>query len=413
MSSVIDRFIRYVKIDTQSDHDSTSHPSTARQKDLGDLLVKELSGLGLADAAMDAYGNVTATLPSNLDRPTATLGLLAHMDTSPDLSGAKVQPQFVENYDGGDIVLNREQNIILSPRLFPNLKKYVGKTLITTDGTTLLGADDKAGVAEIMAAVEWLCQHPEIKHGRVRIGFTTDEEVGTGIGLFDIDGFDADFAYTLDGGELGQLQYENFNAARACVTVQGLSVHPGTAKNKMINASQVAIEFNQLLPPQERPEHTADYEGFFLLTSMQGNVEKATLSYIIRDHNQAKFEARKERIRKSAQWLNERYGPGTVSAEVVDQYRNMREKIEPVMFVVDLAKEAMLAVGVTPSITPVRGGTDGARLSWKGLPTPNLFTGGQNYHGRYEFIPTFAMEKAVEVLVKIIELSAEAPEKTL
>ncbi len=406
MSSVVDRFIRYVKMDTQSDHSSPNHPSTAKQIQLANLLLNELKALGFGDAIIDDYGNVMVTLTANCDHPAPTVGLLAHMDTSPDLSGANVNPQFVENYDGGDIVLNRQQNIVLSPREFPDLKKFIGMTLITTDGTTLLGADNKAGVAEIMAALEFLIQHPEIEHGRVRIGFTTDEEIGTGIDLFDLTKFNADYAYTVDGGDLGQLQYENFNAARARVIFKGRSVHPGSAKNKMINASLVAMEFNALLPIQERPEYTADYEGFYHLTHMQGGVEEAGLGFIIRDHSRTRFEERKARMRKAAEWLNERYGAGTVKLELVDQYANMREKIEPAMFVVDLAKRAMEEVGISPVITPVRGGTDGAQLSWKGLPTPNLFTGGQNFHGRYEFIPTYAMEKAVEMLVKLVELAA-------
>jgi len=406
MSSVIERFIRYVQIDTQSAHNSLTHPSTLKQFDFSRLMTAELAALGLIEIATDAYGNVTATLPSNCAHPAPTLGLLAHLDTSPDMSGANVHPQLVEAYDGGDIVLNRAQNIVLSPREFPDLKSYVGKTLITTDGTTLLGADDKAGVAEILAALEILVGQPEIKHGKLRIGITTDEEVGTGIDLFDVAAFGADFAYTVDGGEVGALEYENFNAARARVQVQGRSVHPGASKNKMINASLVAMEFNGMLAAVERPEFTADYEGFYHLTAMQGDVETAHLGYIIRDHSREKFEERKAWLRRAADWLNQKYGSGTVVVELADQYANMREKIEPVMHVVDLARTAMEAVGVTPRIAPVRGGTDGARLSWKGLPTPNLFTGGHNAHGRYEYVPTFALEKAVETLVKLVELVA-------
>jgi tripeptide aminopeptidase len=406
MSSVVERFLRYVRIDTQSDHHSGKHPSTEKQLVLARLLMAELKDLGLTEIEIDPYGNVTATLPANIERTVPTVGLLAHMDTSPDLSGANVNPRLVEEYDGGDIVLNREQNIILSPTEFPDLKAYVGKTLITTDGTTLLGADDKAGVAEIMAGLEILTQHPEIQHGRVRVGFTTDEEIGTGINLFDVDRFDADYAYTLDGGEVGGLQFENFNAARARVSIKGRSVHPGTAKNKMINACLVAFEFNDLLPHNERPEFTEGYEGFYHLTHVSGNVEEAALSYIIRDHNREKFEARKARMRKAENWLNEKYGSSVVTLELTDQYANMQEKIEPVMNIVDLAKQAMVELGMSPLITPIRGGTDGARLSWKGLPTPNIFTGGHNYHGRYEYIPTFAMESAAELVVKIVELTA-------
>ena len=406
MSTVIDRFIRYVKVNTISDHHSGQHPSTQCQMDLIWMLRDEMKALGLTEIEIDAYGNVTATLPSNLDHPAPSVGFLAHVDTSPDMSGEHVNPQFIENYDGGDIVLNQAQNIILSPVQFPDLKDYVGKTLITTDGTTLLGADDKAGVAEIMAALEILAKNPQLPHGRLRIAFTTDEEIGTGIPLFDVKHFDADYAYTLDGGKIGGLQYENFNAARAKLTFKGRSVHPGASKDKMINASIVAMEFNGMLPPQERPAYTAGYEGFYHLTNMQGDVEVASLSYIIRDHDRTKFEARKVWITRAAEWINQKYGAGTVAVEIVDQYRNMREKIEPVMFVVDLARQAMEAVGITPQVTPVRGGTDGATISWNGCPTPNIFDGGHNAHGRFEYIPTYAMEKAVEVTLKIIELSA-------
>lgn len=406
MSSVLQRFLKYVKIDTQSDHNSTQVPSTARQLDLARLLIDELKALELDEIELDSYGMVMATLPANGAKDVPTIGLLAHMDTSPDLSGANVNPQLVE-YAGGDILLNREQNIVLSPREFPDLNKYIGKTLVTTDGTTLLGADNKAGIAEIMAAVEFLIQHPEIRHGRVRIGFTVDEEVGTGIDHFDIQRFNSDFAYTVDGGELGELQFENFNAARARVSFHGRSVHPGASKNKMINASLIAMEYNSMLPPQERPSFTSGYEGFYHLTRMEGDVETATLGYIIRDHDRQKFEIRKDWMKKIASLLNERYGDGTVRLELADQYFNMREKIEPVMHVIELARRAMEAVDVKPLVVPVRGGTDGARLSWKGLPTPNIFTGGHNAHGRFEYVPVFAMEKAVEVLVKIIELNAQ------
>ncbi len=407
MNSAVERFLRYVKIDTQSDHHSGKHPSTEKQLDLARLLMTELKDVGLTEIEIDPYGNVTATLPANSDRAVPTVGLLAHMDTSPDLSGAHVNPRLVENYDGGDIVLNREHNIILSPREFPDLKAYVGKSLITTDGTTLLGADDKAGVAEIMAGLEMLSQHPKIKHGRVRVGFTTDEEIGTGIELFDVYKFNADYAYTWDGGEIGLLQFENFNAAGAQVTFKGRSVHPGTSKNKMINASLIAVEVNELLPHDERPEFTEGYEGFYHLTHIRGNVEEAKLGYIIRDHNREKFERRKACMRDAEKLLNEKYGRGAVTLEFIDQYANMREKIEPVMYVVDLAKQAMLALGIEPRITPIRGGTDGARLSWKGLPTPNVFSGGHNAHGRYEYIPTFALECGADLVVKIVELAGK------
>jgi tripeptide aminopeptidase len=407
MSSVIERFLRYVKIDTQSSEAVEKHPSTDKQLNLAQLLAEELKSIGLEEIHTDQYGIVTATLPSNLDQSVPVMGLLAHMDTSGGMSGENVNPQIVENYDGGDIILNKESGIILSPREFPELKKYVGKTLITTDGKTLLGADDKAGVAEIMATLEHLIGHPEIKHGKLRIAFTTDEETGTGVDVFDVNKFAADYAYTVDGGELGELEYENFNAAGAKIHFKGRSVHPGDAKDKMINAALVAMEFDALLPPQERPEYTANYEGFFHMMHVNGSIEEATLMYIIRDHNAEKYKSRCELLEKSAEWLNRRYGAGTVTVEIKEQYRNMREKIEPVMWVLDMAKEAMQAVGITPIVKPIRGGTDGARLSWQGLPTPNLFTGGMNYHGRYECIPTFAMEMAVEVLIKLVALGSQ------
>lgn len=407
MSSVVDRFLRYVKVNTQSDHHSGVHPSTTHQLNLAQMLMDELKSLGLEEVEMDVYGNVTATLPANVGRATPTVGLLAHMDTSPDMSGENVTPQIVEHYDGGDIVLNRELNVILSPREFPDLKEYIGESLITTDGTTLLGADNKAGVAEIMAALEMLVQHPKIAHCRVRVGFTTDEEIGTGIPLFDVKKFAADYAYTIDGGALGELQFENFNAARALVTFKGRSVHPGASKDKMINASLVAMEFNGMLPAHETPAHTAGYEGFYHLTGMKGDVEGSSLGYIIRDHNRANFEARKDWMKRSAEWLNQKYGAGTVTVELVDQYRNMREKVEPAMHVVDIARKAMQQVGITPLVEPVRGGTDGAELSWKGLLTPNLFTGGHNFHGKFEYAVASTMEKSVETIVKILELSAK------
>jgi tripeptide aminopeptidase len=407
MSSVIERFLRYVKIDTQSSEGVEKHPTTEKQFNLAKLLAEELKAIGLEEINTDQYGIVTATLPANLDHAVPVMGLLAHMDTSPGMSGENVNPQLIENYDGGDIVLDKESGVILSPREFPELKRYIGKTLITTDGKTLLGADDKAGVAEIMASLEHLHKNPSLKHGKLRIAFTTDEETGTGVDVFDVKQFGADYAYTVDGGELGELEYENFNAAAATVIFKGRSVHPGDAKDKMINAALVAMEFDSLLPPQERPEHTTGYEGFFHMMHMTGSVEEATLRYIIRDHDATKYDFRRETMGKAAEWLNRRYGPGTVTLELKEQYRNMREKIEPVMWVLDMAREAIQAVGITPVTKPIRGGTDGARLSWMGLPTPNLFTGGMNFHGRYECIPTFAMEKAVEVLIKLVELGAQ------
>jgi tripeptide aminopeptidase len=405
-SSVVERFIRYVKIDTQSDHESTAYPSTAKQFDLGRLLVQELKELGLEDAAMDQFGYVMATLPGNITRQAPRIGFLAHMDTSPDASGKNVAPQFVADYDGGDIVLNAEKQIVLSPAVFPELKRYTGQRLITTDGTTLLGADDKAGVAEIMAALEYLKSHPQVQHGDICIGFTPDEETGHGVDFFDVKKFGAEFAYTVDGGGVGGIEYETFNAARARITIQGRSVHPGYAKGKMVNAGLVAMELNALLPADERPEYTSDYEGFFHLTGIQGSVEEASLNYIIRDHDRQKFEARKTLISHAVSFLNERYG-GCLSIELSDTYYNLREKIEPVMHIVETAKKAIQAAGLTPVVTPVRGGTDGSRLSFMGLPTPNLFTGGQNAHGPYEYIPVLSMEKSVQVILNIIELYAQ------
>ncbi len=400
--SVIERFTRYVKVFTQSDHDSTTFPSTARQFDLARILVDELQDLGLVDVYLDENGYVYGTLPATTPAEAPVIGFIAHMDTSPDLTGENVNPQFVD-YAGGDIVLNPEQGIILSPREFPDLEKYVGKTLITTDGTTLLGADDKAGLAEIMAALEYLAAHPEIRHGVVKVGFTPDEEVGHGADRFDVERFAADFAYTVDGGEIGELQYENFNAAAAKITVHGRSVHPGTSKNKMINASLVAIELNNQLPANQRPDNTEKSEGFYHLTQFNGDVETAELKYIIREHDRVKFEAMKDNLRSIVAGLNQKYGDNRVSLDLKDTYYNMREKIEPVMHVIDLARSAMEAVGVKPLVIPIRGGTDGARLSFMGLPCPNIFTGGHNAHGRYEFVPVFAMEKAVDVILEIVK----------
>ncbi len=408
MQSVVNRFIRYIKIDTQSVRKSDTYPSTEKQLDLARLLVAELKALGLEDAAMDQYGYVTATLTANTDSPDVpVVGFLAHMDTSPDLSGTNVNPQFIENYEGGEIVLNAEKGIRMSPEEFPDLKKYIGKTLITTDGTTLLGADDKAGVAEIMAAAEYLVEHPEIKHGTIKIGFTPDEEVGSGVDHFDVPGFGADFAYTVDGGEVGEIQYENFNAASAELTIHGRNVHPGKAKLKMRNALLIGMELNELLPVFERPEFTEKYEGFFHLYLFGGTVEEASMAYIIRDHDREKFEVKKALLGKAVDYINAKYGQMVIDVEIKDQYYNMQEQIEPHPRIIETAIEAVKAVGVTPKIDPVRGGTDGSRLSYMGLPTPNIFTGGHYGHGKYEFIPTFAMEKAVEALVKIAELVAQ------
>lgn len=404
MNNVIERFLKYVQIDTQSDEFSETCPSTEKQFNLAHELVKELEALNLKDVSVDQNAYVMATLPSNSDKELPTIGFIAHMDTSPDMSGANVKPQMVENYDGNDIILNKEKNIILSPKDFPALKDYVGKTLITTDGTTLLGADDKAGVAEIISAIAYLIKHPEIKHGDVKIAFTPDEEVGRGADLFNVKKFNADFGYTVDGGPIGELEFENFNAAKAIVKVNGRNVHPGSAKHKMINSSLIAIEFNSMLPQFDKPEYTDFYEGFYHLIDMKGSVEESTLRYIIRDHDSEKFEAKKVLVQEITSFLNKKYGEGTVSVEVTDQYLNMKEKIEPVMHIIDTAKKAMEDCDVVPLISPIRGGTDGARLSFMGLPCPNMFTGGHNFHGKYEYICVESMHKAVEVIVKIVEL---------
>lgn len=404
--SLIDRFIRYVKLDTTSDENSTTFPSTKKQFDLANILVKELEALGLQEISLDEYGYVMATLPANTDKKIPTIGFLAHMDTAPDMSGTNVKPRFVENYDGKDIILNKENNVILGVKDFPELKDYVGQTLIVTDGTTLLGADDKAGIAEIMTALEYLVNHPEFKHGKIRISFTVDEEIGHGVDHFDVNKFNADFGYTLDGGMIGELEFENFNAAGAKVHVQGRNVHPGYAKNKMKNAMHIAMEFNSLLPANERPEYTQDYEGFFHLVKMEGGVENAMLQYIIRDHSREKFDERKVVAKKIEAFLNSKYGEGTIKLDITDQYFNMREMVEPVYHIVDTAIKAMEQVGVKPLVKPIRGGTDGARLSYMGLPCPNLFAGGLNFHGKYEFVPVESMVKASEVMIKIIELYA-------
>lgn len=404
MSKVVEKFLKYVSYDTKSDEESTTVPSTNGQMILANELVKELKEMGIQQVSIDDNGYVMATIPSNMEKAVPTIGFIAHMDTAPDMSGKNVKPKFVENYDGEDIILNEENNIILSPKDFPELKKYIGKTLITTDGTTLLGADDKAGISEIMSAVEYLIENPHIPHGNICIGFTPDEEVGRGADLFDVKKFGADFAYTVDGGTIGELEYENFNAAGAKISIHGRNVHPGSAKGKMIHSTLIANEFVSSLPQNETPATTEGYEGFYHLIHFNGEVEETKLQYIIRDFDRESFENRKTFIRNIADKLNDKYGNGTVEIEVKDQYFNMKEKVEPVKHVVDTAELAMKEVGVTPIIVPIRGGTDGARLSFMGLPTPNLFTGGHNFHGKYEFIPTFAMEKAVEVILKIVEL---------
>jgi tripeptide aminopeptidase len=407
MPKVVEKFIKYVKLETSSKEESTTVPSTAGQLVLGKELAKELESIGLTDVTVDENGYIMATLPSNTDKQVPVLGFIAHMDTSPEISGADVKPQFVENYDGEDIVLNEEKKIILSPRDYPELKNYIGKTLITTDGTTLLGADDKAGIAEIMAAMEYLVNNPQIKHGTIKIGFTPDEEVGRGADHFDVKKFNADFAYTIDGGEIGELEFENFNAASAKITVNGRNVHPGSAKGIMINSMLIAGELISMLPKNETPATTEEYEGFYHLMAISGDVEKTNINYIVRDFDKENFEKRKELINSIVNSLNKKYGEKTVEIEIKEQYRNMKERIEPVKHVVDIAFEAMKEVNIVPKVQPIRGGTDGARLSFMGLPTPNIFTGGHNFHGRFEYIPVYSMEKAVELIVKIAEAYAK------
>jgi tripeptide aminopeptidase len=406
MESVTDKFLRYVLYDTQSDDESASQPSTKKQLVLLNLLVDELKALGVSDATIDEYGYVMATVPSNIDKKLPVTGFLAHVDTSPDMSGANVKPQIVSNYGGGDIILNREKNVRLRVADFPEMKAYKGQTLITTDGTTLLGADDKAGVAEIMWVVQYLQTHLDFKHGTLKIGFTPDEEIGRGVDKFDVAKFGADYAYTIDGGEIGELEYENFNAASAQIKVHGRNIHPGYAKNKMLNAITIAMELHALLPPEQCPEHTEGYEGFYHLVDFKGTVENAELHYIIRDHDREKFEQKKAYLKSCFELLAKKYGGNVLGLGVGDQYYNMREMIEPHFHIVEIARQAMEKAGVTPLIKPIRGGTDGARLSYMGLPCPNIFTGGHNFHGKYEFIPVESMEKACEVMLNILEVKS-------
>lgn len=405
--TVIERFLKYVTFDTQSDESTGVTPSTPKQMVFAQYLKTELEELGLKDISLDENGYLFATLPSNVDYEVPVVGFIAHMDTSPDMSGENVQPRIVEKYDGKDIPLCAEENIILSPANFPELLDHVGEDLIVTDGHTLLGADDKAGIAEIVGAVAYLMAHPEIKHGDIRIGFNPDEEIGLGAHKFDVEKFGAKWAYTMDGGEVGELEFENFNAAAAKIRVKGLNVHPGYAKNKMINSLLVANEYASLLPANETPGTTEGYEGFYHLIGMEGEVENTVLSYIVRDHDREKFEARKQALLDYAAQLNEKYGEGTVTVELKDQYYNMRQQVEPLMHIIDIAFAAMQEAGVTPKVKAIRGGTDGAQLSFKGLPCPNIFAGGLNFHGRYEFVPVQSIEKAMNVVVKIAELTAK------
>ena len=406
MEKILDRFLRYVAIDTQSDENSESQPSAAKELDLLKLLCKELNDMGV-EATLDEYGYVMGTLPSNIDKKVPAIGFIAHVDTSPDASGANVKPQIIENYDGSDIALKGVPGLYLKPSEFPELLAHKGETIITTDGTTLLGADDKAGVAEIMNAVQYMVEHPEFKHGDIKIGFTPDEEIGRGVVKFDVKRFGADYAYTMDGGEIGELEFENFNAASAKIRIQGRNVHPGYAKDKMKNAILIGMEVNSLLPVGQRPELTEGYDGFFHIISFKGTVEEADFGYIIRDHDRKKFEEKKELIAQCAHFINVKYGEGTATLEVKDQYYNMREQVEPYYFIVEKAVKAMEMAGVKPKIQPIRGGTDGANLSFKGLPCPNIFAGGMNFHGKMEFAPLENIEKASEVVLNIIKLYAE------
>ena len=399
--SLMKRFTTYVKVDTQSNEDSETCPSTDGQWTLLRMLRDELESIGMEEVHLDENGYLFATLPSNTDKEVPVIGFLAHVDTATDFTGKNVNPQIVENYDGKAIVLNKEQGVVLSPDEYPNLKNYIGQTLITTDGTTLLGADDKAGVAEIVTAMDYLLKHPEIKHGKIRVAFTPDEEIGRGPHKFDVKAFGADFAYTMDGGPLGELEYETFNAASAKITVRGNNIHPGSAKGKMVHSANIAMELHSLLPEDDVPERTEGYEGFYHLLSIHGDVEQTKLYYIIRDHDREKFEAKKANLQSIVNRLKEKYGEENITLELADQYYNMKEKIEPVKEIVDIAHDAMKSLGIEPVISPVRGGTDGSQLSYMGLPTPNIFAGGENMHGKYEYVSVETMEKAVQVIVEI------------
>lgn len=404
---LLERFLRYVKVDTRSDSDSVEYPSSKKQLILAEMLAEEIKQIGLTDISVDKYGYVMATLHSNTDKKIPVIGFLSHMDTSPDMPAANINPRVVDNYDGGDILLDKTTGLTLKTSDFPELKQYKGQTIITTDGTTLLGADDKAGIAEIMTAMEYLISNPGIRHGTVRIGFTPDEEVGRGVDFFDVRKFGAEFAYTIDGGEIGELEYENFNAAKVLVHIQGRNIHPGSAKGKMINSILVAKEFIDMLPAGQRPEFTTGYEGFFHVTKIEGTVENAFIEYIIRDHDRQKFEDKKALINDIAGLLNRKYPDGTVKTDTVDQYFNMREKIEPVFHIVEIARKAIEEVGIKAKTVPVRGGTDGSRLSYMGVPCPNIFTGGHNYHGKFEYIPLESMVAATKVIIRIASLFAE------
>lgn len=403
MNSLVERFLKYVQIDTDSNPESNACPSSEIQWDLAKVIVEDLKALGMEDITLDENCYIMATLPANCDEDIPAIGFIAHIDTAPSYNGRGVKPRIVENYNGEDIVLNSEENVVLSPKDFAHMKNYIGQDLIVTDGNSLLGADDKAGIVEIIEAIKYLKEHPEIKHGVIKVGFTPDEEIGRGADLFDVQKFDCKFAYTVDGGELGELEYENFNAASATVKIQGRDIHPGSAKNSMINSIMIAMELNAMLPCDQRPEHTENYEGFFLLDELTGTVENTKMEYIIRDHSMRKFNEKKIIIKDAVQYLAKKYKDAKIEIEVKDSYYNMREKIEPVMYIIDLAKKSMEELEIAPNIRPIRGGTDGARLSYRGLPCPNLFTGGHNFHGRFEYICIQSMEKARDLIVKIAE----------
>ena len=404
--ALLERFLKYVSIHTTSDENTGLVPSTPQQMEFAKILAEELKDMGMQDVSLDKKGYLMATLPSNIDKDVPTVGFISHLDTSPDMSGKNVKPRIVENYDGNDIVLNEKENIVLSPKQFPELTMYRGQSLVVTNGLTLLGADDKAGIAEIMTAMDYFIKNPDVKHGKVRIAFNPDEEIGLGAHHFDVDKFGCQFAYTMDGGEIGELEYENFNAAGAKVTFYGTNVHPGYAKNKMVNSMKIATKFMATVPANESPEYTDGYEGFYHLTGIGGDVEKTTVSYIIRDHDRKKFEERKAHLQMLVDKINSEFGDNTATLEVKDQYYNMKEKVEPVKYIVDIASEAIRQAGVEPKVKPIRGGTDGAQLSFKGLPCPNIFAGGHNFHGKYEFVPIQSMEKATEVVKNIIKIIA-------
>lgn len=404
--NLLERFLKYVSIHTTSDENTGLVPSTPQQMEFAKILAEELKDMGMQDVSLDKKGYLMATLPSNIDKDVPTVGFISHLDTSPDMSGKNVKPRIVENYDGNDIILNEKENIVLSPKQFPELTMYRGQSLVVTNGLTLLGADDKAGIAEIMTAMDYFIKNPDVKHGKVRIAFNPDEEIGLGAHHFDVEKFGCQFAYTMDGGEIGELEYENFNAAGAKVTFYGTNVHPGYAKNKMVNSMKIATKFMATVPANESPEYTDGYEGFYHLTGIGGDVEKTTVSYIIRDHDRKKFEERKAHLQMLVDKINSEFGYNTATLEIKDQYYNMKEKVEPVKYIVDIASEAIRQAGVEPKVKPIRGGTDGAQLSFKGLPCPNIFAGGHNFHGKYEFVPIQSMEKATEVVKNIIKIVA-------